>query len=45
MHYADYAMAETLHSMNEMQKAFRLIVVKHKYAAAAIIALILCFDC
>lgn len=29
-HYADCAVAETLHSMNETTKAFRLIVVKHK---------------
>jgi hypothetical protein len=29
-HYADCAVAETLHSMNETKKAFRLIVVKHK---------------
>ncbi len=29
-HYADCAVAETLHSMNGTQKAFRLIVVKHK---------------
>lgn len=29
-HYADCAIAETLHSMNETKKAFRLIVVKHK---------------
>ena len=29
-HYADCAIAETLHSMNETRKAFRLIVVKHK---------------
>jgi hypothetical protein len=28
-HYADCAVAETLHSMNETKKAFRLIVVKH----------------
>ena len=29
-HYVDCAVAETLHSMNETKKAFRLIVVKHK---------------
>jgi hypothetical protein len=29
-HYADCAVAETRHSMNETTKAFRLIVVKHK---------------
>ncbi len=29
-HYPDCAVAETLHSMNETKKAFRLIVVKHK---------------
>jgi hypothetical protein len=29
-HYADCAVAETLHSMNGTKKAFRLIVVKHK---------------
>lgn len=29
-HYADCAVAETLHSMSETKKAFRLIVVKHK---------------
>ena len=29
-HYADCAVAETLHCMNETKKAFRLIVVKHK---------------
>ena len=29
-HYADCAVAETLHSMNETKKAFRLIVVKHQ---------------
>lgn len=28
-HYADCAVAETLHSMNETKKAFRLIVVKY----------------
>ena len=28
--YADCAVAETLHSMNETKQAFRLIVVKHK---------------
>ena len=32
-HYADCAVAETLHSMNETKKAFRLIVVKHKRQA------------
>lgn len=32
-HYADCAVAETLHSMNETKKAFRLIVVKHKCQA------------
>jgi len=30
-HYADCAVAETLHSMNGTTKAFRLIVVKHKH--------------
>lgn len=30
-HYADCAVAETLHSMNGTKKAFRLIVVKHKH--------------
>jgi hypothetical protein len=29
-HYPDCAVAETLHSMNDTKKAFRLIVVKHK---------------
>lgn len=29
-HYPDCAVAETLHSMNETRKAFRLIVVKYK---------------
>lgn len=29
-HYADCAVAETLHSMADTKKAFRLIVVKHK---------------
>lgn len=29
-HYADCAVAETLHSMNETKKAFRLIVIKYK---------------
>lgn len=32
-HYADCAVAETLHSMNGTKKAFRLIVVKHKRQA------------
>lgn len=32
-HYADCAVAETLHSMNGTKKAFRLIVVKHKHQA------------
>lgn len=32
-HYADCAVAETLHSMNGTRKAFRLIVVKHKRQA------------
>jgi len=32
-HYADCAVAETLHSMNGTTKAFRLIVVKHKRQA------------
>ncbi|HRC60202.1 hypothetical protein E4Q23_21305 [Candidatus Accumulibacter phosphatis] len=31
--YADCAVAETLHSMNETRKAFRLIVVKYKRQA------------
>lgn len=29
-HYPDSAVAETLHSMNDTKKAFRLIVVKYK---------------
>ncbi len=33
-HYADCSVAETLHSMNETAKAFRLIVVKYKRQAA-----------
>lgn len=33
-HYADCAVAETLHSMNETKKAFRLIVVKYKRQTA-----------
>ena len=32
-HYTDCAVAETLHSMNDTHKAFRLIVVKHKRQA------------
>ena len=32
-HYADCSVAETLHSMNETTKSFRLIVVKHKRQA------------
>jgi hypothetical protein len=32
-HYADCAVAETVHSMNDTKKAFRLIVVKHKRQA------------
>lgn len=32
-HYADCAVAETLHSMSETKKAFRLIIVKHKRQA------------
>ena len=32
-HYADCAVAETLHSMSGTKKAFRLIVVKHKRQA------------
>ena len=32
-HYADCAVAETLHSMNETKNAFRLIVVKHEHQA------------
>lgn len=32
-HYADCAVAETLHSMNGTSKAFRLIVVKHQRQA------------
>ncbi|MCO6432906.1 hypothetical protein [Nitrosomonas nitrosa] len=32
-HYADCAIAETAHSMNETHKAFRLIVVKYKHQA------------
>ena len=32
-HYPDCAVAETLHSMNDTRKAFRLIVVKHKRQA------------
>ena len=32
-HYADCAVAETVHSMNDTNKAFRLIVVKHKRQA------------
>lgn len=32
-HYADCSVAETLHSMNETSKAFRLIVVKYKRQA------------
>jgi len=32
-HYADCAIAETTHSMNETHKAFRLIVVKYKCQA------------
>jgi len=32
-HYADCAVAETLHSMNGTQKTFRLIVVKYKHQA------------
>ncbi len=30
-HYPDCAVAETLHSMNDTEKAFRLIVVKYKH--------------
>lgn len=30
-HYADCAVAETLHSMNDTRKAFRLIVVRYKH--------------
>lgn len=30
-HYADCAVAETLHSMNDTHKAFRLIVVRYKH--------------
>ena len=33
-HYADCSVAETLHSMNETSKAFRLIVVKYKRQAS-----------
>ena len=33
-HYADCSVAETLHSMHETTKAFRLIVVKYKRQAA-----------
>lgn len=33
-HYADCDIAETMHSMNETSKAFRLIVVKYKRQAA-----------
>lgn len=32
-HYADCAVAETVHSMNETKNAFRLIVVKHERQA------------
>jgi hypothetical protein len=32
-HYADCAIAETTHSMNDTHKAFRLIVVKYKHQA------------
>ena len=32
-HYPDCAVAETLHSMNETKKAFRLIVVRYKHQA------------